>query len=357
MPKTMLAAAGALALTALAATTPVRAAEAATVASMPAAAASAFATQLGDSRTGGVYVDATGRTVVTVTNAADAQAVRDAGGVAQVVERNLSELRSATTVLDDSARVPGTSWGIDPSTNQVSVEMDSTVTGANLQRLTAVTDRLGAAVRVGRVPGKLTLTAGFTSGGQGIQNKAETLTCSIGFNVRNTAGAKSFITAGHCGNKVSTWYKAANGTYLGTNKQSTFPGKDYAVVTYANNDVSAYGTVWVNGAEQQITSSRYPIAGESVARTGTTSTDLVGAVLLTSTTVNYSEGTVTGLIKTSLCAEFGDSGGPLFHGSVALGITSGSVGADQSCTTAVSERRSYYQPVQEVLDRTGLGVF
>jgi streptogrisin D len=87
-------------------------------------------------------------------------------------------------------------------------------------------------------------------GARGIQNKAQTLKCSIGFNVHNSAGDKLLVTAGHCGNEVSTWYKAADGTSLGTNLESSFPGNDYAVVTYRNSDVSAYGTVWVDGAEQ-----------------------------------------------------------------------------------------------------------
>ncbi|MBL7256361.1 S1 family peptidase [Paractinoplanes lichenicola] len=350
MPKKWLAAAGMLAVIALPA--PAHAAS-----PMRAEAATALAVRLGDTRTGGIYVDAAGRTVVTVTDPATAQSVRDAGGVAQVVEHSLTELRSATTRLDTSARIPGTSWGVDPSTNRVTVEMDSTVTGAKLDQLLAVTASLGDVVTVDRIPGTLTTTAAFTSGGQGIQNKNQTLKCSLGFNVRNTAGAKSFLTAGHCSKDVSAWYKAADGTYLGTRNAISFPGDDYAVVTYRNADVSGYGTVWVNGAEKQISSSRYPVDGESVARAGTTSTDLVGAVLLTSATVNYQEGQVTGLIKTSLCAEFGDSGGPLFHGEVALGIASGANGADQSCSTGVNERRSYYQPVQEVLDRTGLKVF
>lgn len=358
MPKTYLAAAGALVLTALLTPAPAHAAQATVVAAMRAGTASAFVAGLGDARTGGAYIDADGRAVVTVTDPAAAQAVRDAGGVARVVEHNLTELRSVTTALDDSARIPGTSWGLDPSTNQVTVEMDSTVTGARLDRLRAVTGSFGDAVRVNRIPGQLTTSAAtFTSGGQGIQNKAQSLKCSIGFNAHNSAGDKFFVTAGHCGNEVSTWYKASDGTSLGTNLESSFPGNDYAVVTYRNSEVSAYGTVWVDGAEQQITSSRYPVDGESVSRVGTTSSDLVGAVLLPSTTVNYPEGTVTGLIKTSLCAQFGDSGGPLFSGSVALGITSGATEADQPCTSGVSDRRTYYQPVQEVLDHAGLTVF
>ena len=353
MLRKFIAPAAALAVAVLVAPAPARAA----AVPMRNDAASAFAARLGDGRTGGTYVDTAGRAVVTVTDDAASKEVRDAGGVAQLVKHSLTELRSVTTALDDSARIPGTSWGVDPSTNQVSVEMDSTVTGTELDRLRAVTGRFGDAVQVDRIAGKLTPAATFTSGGQGIQNKTETLTCSIGFNVRNSAGARFFVTAGHCGNENKNWYKAADGTLLGTNKESSFPGNDYAVVTYRNTDVTAYGTVWVNGAEQQITSSRYPVDGESVARVGTRSTDLVGAVLLPSTTVNYSEGTVTGLIKTSLCVEFGDSGGAMYHGAVALGITSGGTDADQTCTSGVSDRRSYYQPVQEVLDHAALTVF
>ncbi|AGL17169.1 S1 family peptidase [Actinoplanes sp. N902-109] len=355
MPRTLLAAAGMLAAVTLLAPPP---AHAAAITPMPADAARAFGERLGDARTGGIYVDASGRAVVTVTDAADARSVRAAGGVARVVRHSLTELRSVTTGLDASARIPGTSWGVDPSTNQVSVEADSTVTGAKLDRLRAATARFGDTVRVDRVAGALTPATGtFTSGGQGIQDKNESIRCSIGFNVRDRAGAKSFLTAGHCGNENNTWYKAADGTYLGTVEESRFPGDDYAVVTYRNTDVSGYGTVWVAGVEQQITSSRDPFVGEQVARVGNRSSDMVGAVLLTDVTVNYAQGPVTGLIKTTLCAELGDSGGPLFDGSVALGLTSGAVGADQPCTSGVSERRSYYQPVQEVLDHAGLTVF
>jgi streptogrisin D len=41
---------------------------------------------------------------------------------------------------------------------------------------------------------------------------------------------------------------------------------------------------------------------------------------------NHSEGTVTGLIRTSVCAEPGDSGGPLFAASAAIGVASGGTG-------------------------------
>jgi hypothetical protein len=81
-------------------------------------------------------------------------------------------------------------------------------------------------------------------------------------------------------------------------------------------------------------------------------------VLLTSTTVTYDSGeTVTGMIKTSLCVMGGDSGGPLYHGTVALGITSGGTDTSAPCRSGVSNRRSYFQSVQEALDSRGLSVY
>jgi hypothetical protein len=67
--------------------------------------------------------------------------------------------------------------------------------------------------------------------------------------------------------------------------------------------------------------------------------------------VNYAEGTVTGLIRTNVCAEGGDSGGALFSGSVALGLTSGGSG---NCSSGGT---TYFQPVTEVLSRYGVSVY
>lgn len=61
-------------------------------------------------------------------------------------------------------------------------------------------------------------------------------------------------------------------------------------------------------------------------------------------TVNYPEGTATGLIGTNVCAEPGDSGGPLLAGTVDLGITSGGNG---NCS---SGGNTYFQSIREVLN-------
>lgn len=316
----------------------------------------AAADALGSSRTGGVYVDDSGQPVVTVTDEAAARAVRDAGGVARQVTYSAATLQSVHRALDAYAGIPGTSWGVDPSTNQVSVELDSTVGPADTAKLTAVAERFGTAVRVDRIGGKLEKAEVYTSGGDSIRNVYSSLYCSLGFNVQTSSGNKHFVTAGHCATGTQQWYDTASGQYLGNRVRVSWPGNDYAVIDYTQNDVTAYGTV--NDDTQQITGSRYPVDGESVMRAGATSNDLVGAVLLTSTTVTYSSGeTVTGMIKTSLCVMGGDSGGPLYHGTVALGITSGGTDTDEACSSGVSDRRSYFQPVQEVLTVAGLSVY
>jgi streptogrisin D len=320
------------------------------------AKAEALASTLGTDRTGGVYLNGDGRMVVTVTDEADAQAVRDSGGIAQVVKYSAAKLDGIHTDLDRLATsVPGSSWGVDPATNQVSVELDSTVSAADAAKLEAVTDKYGDAVKVDRIPGTIELDTA-TSGGDMIDNVFENGGCSLGFNVAaNANGTKYFLTAGHCITSNHYWYRKSGMTYLGYNTAHSFPSNDFGIVRYDNSSIAAYGTV--HNDTQQITSSRYPVDGESVSRAGGVSNDLVGQVLLVNTTVNYKQGSVYNVIKTSNCSNFGDSGGPLYHGTVALGLLSGGSGSHAACNTNVSKYRTYYMPVQKVLSLYGLHVY
>ncbi len=65
-------------------------------------------------------------------------------------------------------------------------------------------------------------------------------------------------------------------------------------------------------------------------------------------TVNYQEGSVYGLTRTSVCAEPGDSGGSFVSGDQAQGVTSGGSG---DCT---SGGETYFQPVNPILGTYGL---
>jgi streptogrisin D len=67
--------------------------------------------------------------------------------------------------------------------------------------------------------------------------------------------------------------------------------------------------------------------------------------------VNYAQGTVTGLIRTNICAQPGDSGGSLYAGSAALGLTSGGSG---NCSSGGT---TFFQPVTEPLSVYGMSVY
>jgi streptogrisin D len=318
-------------------------------ASLDANGAMALSERLG-ARSAGAYLDrASGKTVITVTDAAAARTVSAAGAVPKLVTRGSAVLERITADLDSTTRITGTAWAVDPTTNQVVVSMDSTVTGANLARLQATAARLGDAVRLERIPGTLSIAI---NGGRAIYGGSSR--CSLGFNVRsNSTGTFYFLTAGHCTNIASNWYtNSSHSTLIGPRVNSSFPGNDYGRVRYDNPNVTHPGSVSLfNGTSQDITSASNAFVGQSVRRSGSTTGVRSGSVTGLNATVNYPQGTVFGMIRTNVCAEPGDSGGSLFAGSTALGLTSGGSG---NCSTGGT---TFFQPVTEPLGAYGVSVY
>jgi streptogrisin D len=313
----------------------------------PSQVATKLAGQLG-SRSAGSYVDqSTHKLVVTVTSKSDAKTVRAAGAVPKTVAYSGAQLANATSTLERTARVPGTAWAVDPATDQVVLSVDSTVTGARLTKVMGAAKQLGGAVRINYVPGVFSTKI---AGGDAIYGGQ--YRCSLGFNVRSSSGTYYFLTAGHCGNIASTWYADSGHTQvLGSTAGSSFPGNDYAIVRYTSS-VSHPGTVDLyNGSSQDITTAGNAYVGETVKRSGSTTHVHSGSVTALNATVNYAEGTVYGLIQTTVCAEGGDSGGPLFAGSTALGLTSGGSG---NCSSGGT---TFFQPVTEALSVYGVSVY
>jgi streptogrisin D len=301
----------------------------------------ALADRLG-SRSAGAYLDAQGRTVVAVTDAATAKEVTAAGGTAKLVSRSGAQLAAVQAGLTRNLTVAGTAWAVDPTTNQILVSVDSSVSAAGLAAVTAAIRPYGPAVRLERVAGTFStrITGGDAIYGGGSR-------CSLGFNVRSSSGANYALTAGHCGNIASTWYtNASRTTVLGTVAGSSFPTNDYAIIRYTGS-VTASGTV----GSQDITSAGTPAVNQTVYRRGSTTGLRSGRVTQLNATVRYAEGTVTGLIRTTVCAEGGDSGGSLYAGTVAYGLTSGGSG---NCRYGGI---TYFQPVTEALNAYGVSVF
>jgi hypothetical protein len=298
-------------------------------------------------RTGAIAVAVGALAAGTLLIAPSTQAA-PAASTASAATHSSAALANVVRTLDKQARLPGTAWVVDPKTSQVVVSLDQSVTGAKLAKMTAVVSQFGTAVRTERVAGTFHK---YIAGGDAIYGGQ--YRCSLGFNVRNSAGTYYFLTAGHCGNIASTWYSnSTHTTVLGNTVGSSFPGNDYAIVQYTNSAISHPGTVDLyNGTSQDITSAANAFVGESVKRSGSTTGVHSGTVQATNATVNYSEGTVTGLIQTNVCAEGGDSGGSLFDGTKALGLTSGGSG---NCSSGGT---TFFQPVTEALSVYGVSVY
>jgi streptogrisin D len=307
-----------------------------------AATASALATtldaRLGD-RTAGSYVDDSGKLVVAVTDAATAATVRAAGATPKYVARSGAALAAADNTLKATLKTPGTAFAVDPVLNQVVVSVDESVTGAKLEAVKAIVAKLGDAARIESVPGTLSPTI---SGGDAITRGGSR--CSLGFNVRS-GSTYYFLTAGHCTNGSTTWSGA--GATLGSTFGSSFPGNDYGIVRYTNTSISKPSAV----GSVRITSASTPAVNQTVTRRGSTTGTHSGRVTRLNATVNYAQGAVTGMIQTTVCAEPGDSGGPLYSGSTAHGLTSGGSGNCRSGGV------TFFQPVTEAMSRYGVSVF
>jgi hypothetical protein len=251
-----------------------------------------------------------------------------------------------TATLSKDASIPGTAWATSPD-GRIIVSYDDTVTGSKMAALTGVTKQFGSRITLEKIPGKLTK---YISGGDAIYGGQ--YRCSLGFNVRSGT-TYYFLTAGHCGNIASSWYSnSSKTTLLGTTFGSSFPGNDYAIVKYSTSYTNHPGNVDLyNGSTQDITSAGNASVGQAVKRSGSTTGVHSGSVTATNATVNYAEGSVSGLIRTNVCAEGGDSGGALFAGTIALGLTSGGSG---NCSTGGT---TYFQPVTEALSRYGVSVY
>ncbi len=303
--------------------------------------ASALDEDLGDDAAGTYYDAKTKTLVVNVLDESAVDAVESAGAEARVVENSLAELRSARTALKKGAAVPGTAWAVDPVANRVVVTADRTVTGAGLTRLTEVVDGLGGTAELKRTKGEF---KPLIAGGDAIYGGNSR--CSLGFNVVR-GGEPFFLTAGHCTESIAVW-SDSSGTEIGRTVESSFPGDDYGLVKYTADVDHPSEVNLYNGSAQQISGAAEATVGMRVVRSGSTTQVHDGTVTGLDATVNYGNGDIVdGLIQTDVCAEPGDSGGPLFSGSNAIGLTSGGSG---DCT---SGGETFFQPVTEALSATG----
>ncbi|GGW12960.1 serine protease [Streptomyces capoamus] len=279
---------------------------------------------------------------VATTDPADVPAIRALGAAARVVHHSLAALDAAKARLDRAAtRHAATDtpeWYVDVPSNALVVRAVRPGAARLLLAAAHVDASLVRTVKSAEHPRPLYDLRGGDA--YYIDNSSR---CSIGFPV--TRGTQQgFATAGHCGRPGSTT-TGANRVAQGTFQASVFPGNDMAWVA-ANTNWTA--TPYVNGSSAQVTGSTQATVGSSVCRSGSTTGWHCGTVQQLNSSVTYQEGTVTGVTRTSVCAEPGDSGGSFLSGSQAQGVTSGGTG---NCTSGGT---TYFQPVNPILQSYGL---
>ncbi len=292
---------------------------------------------------GGAWIDqATGRLTVAVTKSG----LSVTGADTKVVKNSLAQLNGTKSVLDlMNAPESIASWRVDEKANSVVIEVNRNTRDAAAEQFIATAKSINPAVTVEEVAENAKplydLRGGdaIYMGGGG--------RCSLGFSVSG-----GYVTAGHCGTtgtSVSGFNRVAQGTFAG----SSFPGNDYAWVRTNSNWTPRPWVNRYNGTNVTVTGSQTAAVGASICRSGSTTGWRCGTVQAHNQSVRYPQGTVSGLTRTSACAEPGDSGGSWVAGSgfsQAQGVTSGGSG---NCSSGGT---TYYQPVNEILSAYGLSL-
>lgn len=261
----------------------------------------------------------------------------------QSAQDSVSAMDALTSLQQE--RIPGTAWAVDPRTDRMIITADATVTGDTWNELEGAAEAVGDQAQLRRSQGEFRL---FAEGGDAIFTG--NARCSLGFNVVTQDGTPGFLTAGHCGVAAEQWSDTAGGEPIATVQEAVFPGDgDFALLTYDDPAEEAASAVDVgDGQLLEITGAEEAEVGQQVFRMGSTTGLFDGEVVGLDATVNYPEGTVTGLIQTTVCAEPGDSGGPMFtEEGAAIGLTSGGSG---DCT---SGGETFFQPVTTALEAVG----
>lgn len=287
---------------------------------------------------------------VAVTDEALTSEVTAAGAKPVTVANDLSKLEQAKEALDkidlpqtlskEAGQSGIASWYVDVTANKLVLEAlsASTSQAADLAKKVGLVESEFEVRTVSSMPTTFVTVRGGDA--YYINNSAR---CSVGFSV--TTG---FVSAGHCGTSGAR-ATTSSGTSIGTFSGSVFPGSgDYSYIRGTSGNTFSGTINNYSGGTIAVSGSTASGVGASICRSGSTTGVHCGTVRSLGATVNYSQGSVTGLTQTNVCAEPGDSGGSFYSGSQAQGVTSGGSGDCSSGGT------TFFQPVNEILSAYGL---
>ncbi|MBB5857646.1 S1 family peptidase [Amycolatopsis umgeniensis] len=178
-------------------------------------------------------------------------------------------------------------------------------------------------------------------GGGSVLQTGASSRCTAGFAaVSGTVGY--LIASSACGKPGDTIRSA--GRVVGVVAAAQFPPTGAIVIRVTNT------TDWRLVASIPPVDSRVTIGGAaeapvgaSVCKYGSTTGWRCGTIQAKNVSITFPEGTLTGLTRTSVCAEPGDNGGPFVSGNQAQGVL---IGGSGNCSTSGT---TYFLPVNRVL--------
>lgn len=303
--------------------------------------------------TDGAYFDRDGALVVTTSNP---DRVASAGLKPRTGVRGERALNKLSAQVEqvlgaDVAKVQ--SWGPDIVQDRVVVTVTPDAPSSVVGRLSAMDG-----VVVERGSAQLTPQADVVPGR--IMDLEPGTNCSLGFTGTNSSGAKVVLTAGHCvaGNPDVL---DANGTHIGKGVATRFPSLDMGLMSIDAEDTPRGYVDTRMGSTVRITGLSKAPVGTAICKAGNTTGWTCGSITHYNQSVRYSgeSVTTTGLARSTVCTEGGDSGGAYISGNTAQGMTSGGPG-NAECGwnrgTAATGFYSFYQPVVDAANFYGVTI-
>lgn len=194
--------------------------------------------------------------------------------------------------------------------------------------------------------------------------------CSVGFPVTQ-GGTNGFATAGHCGDAGASVYTEAAGGGLGVSigtfaasvmPQGTASGPDRAWVRLNSGHTLTPSVYGYGNGDVAVRGSTEAAIGAALCRSGRTTGWHCGTIRSKNVTVSYTDqttgqpdGTVTGLTRTTACAQPGDSGGSFITSAgQAQGVLSGGSGSCPAGRVSNGAGTTYFTPIRSILSIYGL---
>ncbi|MFC5291278.1 S1 family peptidase [Actinokineospora guangxiensis] len=301
---------------------------------------------LGSTYAGSWFDPASNRLIAQTTDPAKAEALAGHDFQVRTVRHSSAALDSAKTGIDSMAgkNAPAAvnGWYVDVRTNSVVITVNRHKLDTAAKEFVGAAADLHPSVRVVEEEHSPQPLADVVGGWPYYINFAGR--CSVGFAVHG-----GFVTAGHCGG-VGATASDSNGAVLGSFAGSTFPYYDYGWVR-TNAGVNLHGYVeGYDGYWYYVRGSAQAAVNSGICRSGSTTGMWCGTIVARGQTVNYPQGIVYNLTRTTVCAEPGDSGGSWLSANQAQGVTSGGSG---NCS---SGGVTFYQEVNPILSAYGLSL-